>query len=134
MTTEPLAEFRRRRISCRSAVVSVRAKTGLWTEQAENAVCGKDDNAEHQVTERLEMSADAEEAAAEFVLQAPIGSFGIGALIVGQVPWIGHMDQAPAGPLGGDLCLEAGIAAGVAVDVTGTRPAARQSSMIGCAS
>ncbi len=57
----------------RSAVVSVRAKTGLWAKQPENAVCGEDDNAEHQVTERLEMATDAEEAPAEFVFQASAG-------------------------------------------------------------
>jgi len=55
-------------------------------------------------------------AGAEFILQAGIGTFGCGSLVVGQVGGIGDVDQAAPCPLGGDFGFEGGIAAGIAVD------------------
>src|ERR1700677_3882896 len=46
-------------------------------------------NPEHQMAERLEVAADAEIVAAELILDASIGAFSGGALVVCQVaePW-----------------------------------------------
>ena len=85
-------------------------------EQPDDAVGGESNDAEHQVAERLEVAANAEMAATEFIFDASIGAFCGGPLVVCQVPGIGEFDQPAPCALGGDFGLERGIAAGVAVD------------------
>src|SRR5580700_12004441 len=131
--TEPLAEIRKRRIFCPLTETSGGVDVKSVAEQSEDAVGGEDSDSEHQMAERLEMAADPQVAAAEPILDAGIGTFGRASLVIGQVPGIGDFDQLTPCALGGDFGLERRIAAGVAA-ITGTRPAARQSSMIGWAS
>ena len=85
-------------------------------EQPDDAVGGECNDAEHQVAERLEVAANAEMAATEFIFDARIGAFCGGPLVVCQVGGVGDFDQSAPCALGGDFSLERGIAAGVAVN------------------
>ena len=71
-------------------------------EQPDDAVGGECNDAEHQVAERLEVAANAEMAATEFIFDASIGAFCGGPLVVCQVPGIGDFDQPAPCALGGD--------------------------------
>ena len=88
----------------------------LGAEQPDDAVGGECNDAEHQVAERLQVAANAEMAATEFIFDASIGAFCGGRFVVCQVPGIGDFDQPAPCALGGDFRLERGVAAGVAVD------------------
>ena len=62
-------------------------------EQPDDTVGGEADDVEHQVAERLEVAANAEMAATEFIFDASIGAFCGGPLVVCQVCGIGDFDQ-----------------------------------------
>ncbi len=61
------------------------AKSGA--EQPEDAVGGECNDAEHQVAERLEVAANAEMAATEFILDASIGAFRLWSARCMSDPW-----------------------------------------------
>src|SRR5947209_7983920 len=113
--SEPLAEFR-----------PLRQFNGVWgsggsgerlrLEQLEQAPGGEGGDAEHQVAEDLEVAADAQMTTAVVVLDGAVDAFGGGALVVDPVIRIGHVDGAAGGAFGGDLGLQRGLTAGVAVD------------------
>ena len=102
-------------------------------EQSEDAVGGEDSDTEHQMAERLEMATDPQVAATELILDAGIGTFGRASLVIGQVRGIGDFDQPAPCALAAISALSA-VSRRVLRSITGTRPAARQSSMIGWAS
>ena len=85
-------------------------------EQPDDAVGGECNDAKHQVAERLEVAANAEMSATEFIFDASIGAFCGGPLVVCQVPGIGDFDQPAPCALGGDFRLERGVATSVTVD------------------
>ena len=85
---EPLAEIRKRRIFCRLTEASGGVDVKSGAEQPDDAVGGECNDAEHQVAERLEVAANAEMAATEFIFDASIGAFCGGPLVVYMSgPW-----------------------------------------------
>ena len=88
---EPLAEIRKRRIFCRLTEASGGVDVKLGAEQPDDTVGGECNDAEHQVAERLEVAANAEMAATEFIFDASIGAFCGGPLVVCQVPGSGTL-------------------------------------------
>jgi hypothetical protein len=86
ITSEPLAEIRKRRIFCPLTETSGGVDVKSVAEQSEDAVGGEDGDTEHQMAERLEMAADPQVATTELILDAGIGTFGRASLVIGQVP------------------------------------------------
>src|SRR4051794_2578156 len=112
---EPLAEFGPLR-QFNGAWGSGGSGVRLRLEQLEQAAGRESGDAEHQVAEYLEGTADPQMTTAVVVLDGAVDALGGGALVVDQVARIGHVDGAPGGAFGGDLGLQRGLTAGIPVD------------------
>jgi len=78
LSREPLAKIRQRRIFCPLTEASDGVDVRSGAEQPEDAVSGERNDLEHQMAERLEVTANAEISATELILDAGVGAFGGG--------------------------------------------------------
>ena len=88
-------------------------------EQIEQTTGGECGNAEHQVAEYLDGTANPKMTTAIVVFDGTVDALHGGPLVVDQVIRIGHVDGAAGGAFSGDLGLQCGLAACV-VDCGGT--------------